>query len=224
MNKTRWSRLQRKYDQVYDAWGKDILFNTKDVCRVLNITDRIDDFLRGSSMDLSTATLTALSTDINDINFVEWLKENFAGYENSVKLCPMLDNDWNLNTASGEVWEMSWSKTKPATAEEWTIHVLNIHRTFFECWCAEVIEIQPGFNVVTMNYPVEFPLAKRGSAGRKVLLISGLNWKRMLTVFWAPRPPVRRTVCLRSPAAARLEVLFSSKPCQSSSLAAKKDR
>ena len=54
-------------------------------------------------MDLSTATLTALSTDINDINFVEWLKENFAGYENSVKLCPMLDNDWNLNTASGEV-------------------------------------------------------------------------------------------------------------------------
>ncbi|AFZ25164.1 hypothetical protein Cylst_2993 [Cylindrospermum stagnale PCC 7417] len=46
----------------------------------------------------------------------------------------------------------------PQTDSEWTIHSLNIHGTFFEQWCADIFQSVPGCNVVSTNYPVEFPL------------------------------------------------------------------
>ncbi|NMC36156.1 hypothetical protein GYA49_03870 [Candidatus Beckwithbacteria bacterium] len=46
--------------------------------------------------------------------------------------------------------------TKPNTDSDWTIHSLNIQGTFFERWCQEEIK-KSNWNIVSINYPVEFP-------------------------------------------------------------------
>lgn len=46
---------------------------------------------------------------------------------------------------------------QPHSDEEWTIHSLNIHGTFFERWCQRVIAETPSWQVKSTNYPVEFP-------------------------------------------------------------------
>lgn len=44
----------------------------------------------------------------------------------------------------------------PTTNEDWTVHSLNIQGTFFERWCQETIR-KSKWNVLSTNYPVEFP-------------------------------------------------------------------
>lgn len=44
----------------------------------------------------------------------------------------------------------------PASDSDWTIHSLNIQGTFFERWCQETIK-KSRWNIVSTNYPVEFP-------------------------------------------------------------------
>lgn len=44
----------------------------------------------------------------------------------------------------------------PSSDLEWTIHSLNIQGTFFERWCQDTV-IKSHWNVVSTNYPVEFP-------------------------------------------------------------------
>jgi len=39
---------------------------------------------------------------------------------------------------------------------DWTIHSLNIQGTFFERWCQNTAK-KSNWNVVSTNYPVEFP-------------------------------------------------------------------
>lgn len=43
------------------------------------------------------------------------------------------------------------------TNDEWTIHSINIHGTFFERICQRVIMNTQGWQIVSTNYPVEFP-------------------------------------------------------------------
>lgn len=44
----------------------------------------------------------------------------------------------------------------PASDSEWTIHSLNIQGTFFERWCQETVK-KSRWNIVSTNYPVEYP-------------------------------------------------------------------
>jgi hypothetical protein len=44
----------------------------------------------------------------------------------------------------------------PSTDSDWAIHSLNIQGTFFERWCQEEAK-KSNWNVVSTNYPVEFP-------------------------------------------------------------------
>ncbi|MBU2632877.1 hypothetical protein KKG52_04130 [Patescibacteria group bacterium] len=44
----------------------------------------------------------------------------------------------------------------PSTDSDWAIHSLNIQGTFFERWCQETAK-KSKWNVVSTNYPVEFP-------------------------------------------------------------------
>jgi hypothetical protein len=44
----------------------------------------------------------------------------------------------------------------PESDSDWTIHSLNIQGTFFERWCQEEVK-KSRWNVVSTNYPVEFP-------------------------------------------------------------------
>jgi hypothetical protein len=53
----------------------------------------------------------------------------------------------------------------PQTTEEWTIHALNIHGAIFERWCQEKLSDARGWQVVSSNYPVEFP-PQSDSSGR----------------------------------------------------------
>ncbi len=41
---------------------------------------------------------------------------------------------------------------QPHSDEEWTIHSLNIHGTFFERWCQRVIAETPPWQVKSTNY------------------------------------------------------------------------
>ena len=45
----------------------------------------------------------------------------------------------------------------PSTDFEWTIHSLNIHGLFFQEWCASVVQQSDRWDLVTTEYPVEFP-------------------------------------------------------------------
>ena len=42
------------------------------------------------------------------------------------------------------------------TESDWTIHSLNVQGTFFERWCQETIK-KSHWNIVSTNYPVEYP-------------------------------------------------------------------
>ncbi len=53
---------------------------------------------------------------------------------------------------------------EPTTNEEWTIHALNIHGTFFERRCQQVIAQAKGWRIQSTNYPVEFPATGHGKA------------------------------------------------------------
>ncbi|HUD44135.1 MAG TPA: hypothetical protein VMR41_01190 [Patescibacteria group bacterium] len=44
----------------------------------------------------------------------------------------------------------------PLSDSDWTIHSLNIQGTFFERWCQETVK-KSRWNIVSTNYPVEFP-------------------------------------------------------------------
>jgi hypothetical protein len=47
--------------------------------------------------------------------------------------------------------------TDPASQDDWTVHALNIHGVFFERRCAEEIAAITEWQVVSTNYPVEYP-------------------------------------------------------------------
>ena len=48
------------------------------------------------------------------------------------------------------------SDKTPVSDQDWTIHALNIHGTFFERWCADTIGSTEGINLDSTGYPVEF--------------------------------------------------------------------
>ena len=45
----------------------------------------------------------------------------------------------------------------PSTDFEWTIHSLNIHGLFFQEWCASVVQHSNNWDLMTTEYPVEYP-------------------------------------------------------------------
>lgn len=47
--------------------------------------------------------------------------------------------------------------TDPASQDDWTVYALNIHGVFFERRCAEEVAAVPEWQVVSTNYPVEYP-------------------------------------------------------------------
>lgn len=47
--------------------------------------------------------------------------------------------------------------TAPASQDDWTVHALNIHGVFFERRCAEEVAAITEWQVVSTNYPVEYP-------------------------------------------------------------------
>ncbi len=53
---------------------------------------------------------------------------------------------------------------EPITNEGWTIHALNIHGTFFERRCQQVIARAKEWRIQSTNYPVEFPATGHGKA------------------------------------------------------------
>lgn len=81
---------------------------------------------------------------------------------------------------------MTQSKSKPVTDEEWTIHALNIHGTFFERWCAEIINKTDGYRLEAQNYPVEFPRPNNGVRGKESALdirAATIDYNRLLTLI-----------------------------------------
>lgn len=58
----------------------------------------------------------------------------------------------------------------PKTQEEWTLHSINIHGVFFERLCRDIISNSNGWNVISTNYPVEFPSANGASRGKESAL------------------------------------------------------
>jgi hypothetical protein len=45
----------------------------------------------------------------------------------------------------------------PKSEHEWAVHSLNIHGSFFERWCKNIIKKSKSWRFVAENYPVEFP-------------------------------------------------------------------
>ena len=45
---------------------------------------------------------------------------------------------------------------QPLTHDEWVVHALNIHGTFFEKWCARQVEEAQEWTLVDTEYPVEY--------------------------------------------------------------------
>jgi hypothetical protein len=45
----------------------------------------------------------------------------------------------------------------PSNQDEWTVHALNIHGVFFERRCVEAVAGVSDWQVVSTNYPVEYP-------------------------------------------------------------------
>src|SRR5437764_3591468 len=74
-----------------------LLLNTKDVCGVLGITDRPAGTELGEPcLDLVGAIRTALSEDVGDVDFVEWLQDTFMQYRDETLLRPRCDDEWNF--------------------------------------------------------------------------------------------------------------------------------
>ena len=57
----------------------------------------------------------------------------------------------------------------------WTVRSINIHGMFFERWCADTISGIKGWEIVSTNYPVEFPPLTVPYEARKATLIFELN-------------------------------------------------
>jgi hypothetical protein len=53
--------------------------------------------------------------------------------------------------------------TDPITDPDWTIHALNIHGTFFERWCREIIRRSATWQVRYSNYPVGWERSHEGA-------------------------------------------------------------
>lgn len=79
---------------------KEVLLNTQDVCKVLGIKERPGGTILGeTSIDIGEATINALSKDINNIDFAEWLQETFIGYKMAgmqSTLVKSYDKEWNF--------------------------------------------------------------------------------------------------------------------------------
>lgn len=74
--------------------GNEVLLNTKDVCRVLDITERPDRTeLSQPSLDLASAIGVAAA---RDEDFALWLDERFVPYNPQALVRPNLDDDWNF--------------------------------------------------------------------------------------------------------------------------------
>jgi len=59
---------------------------------------------------------------------------------------------------------------KPTSDQEWMIHSINIHGTFFERWCQQIIgDIRP-WTIKSSNYPVEYPPASGPFRGKESAL------------------------------------------------------
>lgn len=75
-----------------------LLLNTKDVCAVLGISDRQAGTELGEPcLDLVSAIRAALSEDVSDVDFVEWLQDTFMQYRDETLLHPRVDDEWNFS-------------------------------------------------------------------------------------------------------------------------------
>ena len=75
-----------------------ILLNTKDVCHVLDISERraSGDIFCEPCMDIASVIKAALTCGKDDMEFVDWLEEKFIGYEVRTPIRPNCDDDWKL--------------------------------------------------------------------------------------------------------------------------------
>jgi hypothetical protein len=74
-----------------------LLLNTKDVCEALGITSRPAGTELGEPcLDLAGAIGAALSDDVGDVDFVEWLQETFANYRDVTLVRPRCNDEWNF--------------------------------------------------------------------------------------------------------------------------------
>ena len=80
--------------RVLEGPDNGLLLNTKDVCRVLGITERPDGTeLSQPSLDLASAIGIATT---RDEDFALWLDERSAGYNPQAVYHPNLDDDWTF--------------------------------------------------------------------------------------------------------------------------------
>jgi hypothetical protein len=72
------------------------------------------------------------------------------------------------------------------TNEEWTVHSMNIHGTFFERACRRVVTNTQGWQVISTNYPVEFPPPNgpwRGTESKLDIRAEYTNQEHKLTLL-----------------------------------------
>ena len=70
---------------------KDILFNTKDICKICNIEERSGDILNKPCLDL----ISAIGSTWHNPDFATFLNETFREYNMETLVHPNCDNDWN---------------------------------------------------------------------------------------------------------------------------------
>jgi len=72
-----------------------ILFNTLDVCRVLQIPRRPPGtILYASCINMVGIIKTALTDGREEMELVEWLEKNFIGFEIETPVAAEYDEDW----------------------------------------------------------------------------------------------------------------------------------
>lgn len=73
-----------------------ILFNTLDVCRILRIPRRpLSTILYSSCLNMVGIIKMALTDGRNEMELVEWLENNFIGYEIETPVIIECDEEWN---------------------------------------------------------------------------------------------------------------------------------
>jgi hypothetical protein len=72
---------------------------------------------------------------------------------------------------------MSAERRAPETQEEWMIHSINIHGSFFEAWCRDIVSRVSGWSLAYYHYPVEWPEFNGFVRGHESSLDLRADWR-----------------------------------------------
>lgn len=77
-----------------------ILFNTRDVCRILRILRRPPaGVLSHSCLNTAGVIEAAFAGGKNNLPFVDWIEKKFIGYDIQTPISLNCDSDWKLKSA-----------------------------------------------------------------------------------------------------------------------------